>query len=135
MSRDGLYVWFATDLGGLFYRNGVMCYDNIIKQHKKVVITMPDTTVTIRIDEKIKKKFEDFCSDVGINMSVAVNMFIRASLKEQRIPFLIKASKQASGLALLEEMRAEAEERGFLSDEQISAEVLAVRADKNRRSK
>jgi DNA-damage-inducible protein J len=91
---------------------------------------VPDTTVTIRIDEKVKRRFEEFCSDVGINMSVAVNMFIRASLKEQRIPFQIEASKQAFRLSLLKEMRTEAEERGFLSDEQINAEVLAARADR-----
>ena len=97
---------------------------------------MADTTVTIRIDENIKRKFEEFCSDVGINMSVAVNMFIRASLKEQRIPFPIEASKNPPGLALLREMRLEAEQRGFLSDAEIDAEIQAARADiKARRSK
>jgi len=92
-----------------------------------------DTTVTIRVDENIKRKFEEFCADVGINMSVAVNMFIRASLKEQRIPFAIEASKSEKGLELLRSMRAEAESRGFLSDEEIEAEIQAVRADKKAR--
>ena len=96
---------------------------------------MSDTTVTIRVDEDIKRRFEEFCIDVGINMSVAVNMFIRASLKEQRIPFAIEASN-SYGLALLKEMRAEAEERGFLSDEDIEKEIQAARADiKARRRK
>ena len=90
---------------------------------------MSDTTVTIRIDEDTKRRFEEFCADVGMNMSVAVNMFIRASLKEQRIPFPIESSKASSGLTLLREMRAEAAERGFLSDEEIDAEIRAARAD------
>ena len=97
---------------------------------------MQDTTVTIRVDENIKRRFEEFCADVGINMSVAVNMFIRASLKEQRIPFPIRSSKASYGLTLLSEMRAEAEKRGFLSDEEIESEIQAARADiKARRKK
>jgi DNA-damage-inducible protein J len=90
---------------------------------------MADTTVTIRVDEEIKRRFEEFCSDVGINMSVAVNMFIRASLKEQRIPFLIESPKASRGLDLLREMRAEAGKRGFLSDDDIEAEIQAAKAD------
>jgi DNA-damage-inducible protein J len=96
---------------------------------------MPDTTVTIRVEEDIKHKFEEFCSDVGINMSVAVNMFIRASLKEHRIPFQIESSKSYNGLALIKKMRAKAEERGFLSDEEIEAEIQAARADIKARRK
>jgi len=93
---------------------------------------MADATVTIRVDENIKRRFEEFCADVGLNMSVAVNMFIRASLKEQRIPFAIESSKSAIGLQLLREMRADAESRGFLSDEEIEAEIKAARTERNR---
>ena len=90
---------------------------------------MADTTVTIRIDEDIKRRFEEFCIDVGINMSVAVNMFIRASLREQKIPFPIASSNFSKGLTLLRKMRADAEKRGFLSDEEIEMEIQAARAD------
>ena len=97
---------------------------------------MPDTTVTIRVDEDIKRRFEEFCIDVGLNMSVAVNMFIRASLRERKIPFQIESTAPSYGLALLKEMRAEAEERGFLSDEEIEAEIQAAKANvKARRRK
>ena len=97
---------------------------------------MADTTVTIRVDENVKRRFEEFCDDIGINMSVAVNMFIRASLKEQRIPFPIESSKTSYGLTLLRKMRAEAEKRGFLSDDEIESEIQAARADiKARRQK
>jgi len=91
---------------------------------------MADTTVTIRVDEDIKRRFEKFCADVGMNMSVAVNMFIRASLKDQCIPFVIASPKSVKGLELLRDMRAEAESRGFLSDEEIEAEIKAARTDK-----
>ena len=95
---------------------------------------MADSTVTIRVDEDVKRKFEEFCADVGMNMSVAINMFIRASLKDQRIPFSIESSKSVRGLELLRSMRAEAESRGFLSDDEIEAEIKAARAGKKPRS-
>jgi DNA-damage-inducible protein J len=96
---------------------------------------MPDTTVTIRVDEDVKRRFEEFCTDVGINMSVAVNMFIRASLREKRIPFQIEASTPSYGLTLLREMRSEAEERGFMSDEEIEAEIQAAKSNIKARRK
>ena len=50
---------------------------------------MGQTTLSIRMDEEIKKKFDAFCADVGMNATVAVNMFARAVLREKRIPFEI----------------------------------------------
>jgi len=96
---------------------------------------MSDTTVTIRVDEDIKRRFEEFCADVGMNMSVAVNMFIRASLREKRIPFQIESSAPPYGLTLIKEMRTEAEKRGFMSDEEIEAEIQAAKADLKARRK
>lgn len=96
---------------------------------------MPDTTVTIRVEESIKRRFEEFCADVGINMSVAVNMFIRASLKHQRIPFAIESSRTSDGLTLLKELRAEAKYRGYLTDEEITSEISAARTNIKARCK
>jgi len=45
------------------------------------------------MDDEIKRNFDTFCSDVGINASVAVNMFVRAVLRENRIPFDIANNK------------------------------------------
>jgi len=53
---------------------------------------MEQTTLSVRMDKEIKKKFDIFCADAGINASVAVNMFARAVLRENRIPFEIVGS-------------------------------------------
>jgi DNA-damage-inducible protein J len=90
---------------------------------------MADTTVTIRVDEDIKRRFEKFCGEVGLNMSVAVNMFIRASLRSQSIPFSIESTRIINGLELIRDMRSEAESRGFLSDEEIEIEIQSARQD------
>jgi DNA-damage-inducible protein J len=41
------------------------------------------------MDEEIKKRFDHFCANVGMNATVAVNMFARTVLREKRIPFEI----------------------------------------------
>jgi DNA-damage-inducible protein J len=46
-------------------------------------------TLNIRMDEDIKRRFDYFCADAGMNATVAVNLFARAVLREQRIPFEI----------------------------------------------
>lgn len=50
---------------------------------------MPQTTLSIRMDSEIKKRFDAFCADAGMNATVAVNMFARAVLREKKIPFEI----------------------------------------------
>jgi DNA-damage-inducible protein J len=50
---------------------------------------MGQTTLSIRMDDDIKRRFDFFCADVGMNATVAVNMFARAVLREERIPFEI----------------------------------------------
>lgn len=53
---------------------------------------MESLTLNVRVDGNDKKNFEKFCSSVGINVSTAVNMFIKAVLREQRIPFEVKSN-------------------------------------------
>lgn len=45
--------------------------------------------MNIRIDENVKKQFDAFCSEVGMNTSVAINLFAKAVIREKRIPFEI----------------------------------------------
>lgn len=53
------------------------------------VLQMAQTTLSVRMDENVKKQFDAFCADVGMNASVAVNLFAKAVLREHRIPFEI----------------------------------------------
>lgn len=52
---------------------------------------MAQTTICIRVDADLKKDFEKFCDSIGMSMSMAVNIFIKKSVGEQRIPFEISA--------------------------------------------
>ena len=50
---------------------------------------MPLATITARVDERDKASFDAFCSNVGLNTSPAINLFVKAVLRENRIPFEI----------------------------------------------
>ena len=51
---------------------------------------MSQTNLTIRIDEDIKREAENLFNRIGMNMSVAINIFFRQALREQAIPFELK---------------------------------------------
>lgn len=48
-------------------------------------------TMSIRTNDEKKYSFEGFCDSIGITVSSAINMFMTACLRENRIPFEIKA--------------------------------------------
>lgn len=50
---------------------------------------MSQATLTARVDARDKIDFDAFCSNVGINTSTAINMFVKAVLHENHIPFEI----------------------------------------------
>jgi len=47
--------------------------------------------VNIRMDKDIKNSADKLFSELGFNMTTAVNAFIRQALRERAIPFYIKA--------------------------------------------
>ena len=49
------------------------------------------TTITARLESEDKILFDAFCESVGITASAAINMFIKATIREGEIPFKIKA--------------------------------------------
>ncbi|MCL2105575.1 MAG: type II toxin-antitoxin system RelB/DinJ family antitoxin [Oscillospiraceae bacterium] len=52
---------------------------------------MAQTTLTIRIDEGVKKKFEWLCNELGLNLSVAITAFAKESVRENRLPLSLSA--------------------------------------------
>lgn len=53
---------------------------------------MESLNLNVRVDANDKKGFEQFCNSVGMNVSTAVNMFIKAVLREQKLPFEVRAN-------------------------------------------
>ena len=70
------------------------------------------TNVTIRMDEGLKKQSEAVFDEMGLNMTTAITLFIKAVIRENRIPFEIRvdpfhsAANQARLRAAAEDMDA-----------------------------
>lgn len=54
---------------------------------------MNQSILSVRVNSDDKKSFEKFCNSTGMNVSTAINMFIKSVLINQKLPFEIKAEK------------------------------------------
>ena len=51
-------------------------------------------TLTINTDEKTAENFYAFCEELGLDISTAITLFMKACLREQKIPFELKVAKK-----------------------------------------
>ena len=51
---------------------------------------MAQTSLTIRIDEELKKDAEILFNRIGLNLSSAINIFFRQAVGAQALPFELK---------------------------------------------
>ena len=50
---------------------------------------MATTSVTVRMDEKLKKQAETLFEEMGLNMTTAITVFAKAAVRQGKIPFEI----------------------------------------------
>ena len=67
---------------------------------------MAQTTLSIRIDEGVKKQFEQLCNEFGLNLSSAITLFAKTVINERKIPFEIRAAKPSFVVDTKEELTA-----------------------------
>ena len=51
---------------------------------------MATTNLNIRTDKAIKDQAEEIFNELGLNMTTAINMFLRTAIREHGIPFELK---------------------------------------------
>ena len=51
-------------------------------------------TLTINTDERTAENFYAFCEELGLDISTAMTLFMKACLREQKIPFELKVAKK-----------------------------------------
>jgi len=51
---------------------------------------MNQSILSVRLSNEDKRQFEEFCLQTGMNVSVCVNMFVKAVLRERRLPFEVR---------------------------------------------
>jgi len=87
------------------------------------------TSLNIKIDRDLKAKADVLFNRMGMTLSTAVNVFVRQAVQEQAIPFQIRLDDRESFHNLLDSMRDKAARHGFMSDEEINAEIQAAREE------
>ena len=64
---------------------------------------MKSVNVTFRVDEDIKQQADALFSELGMSLSTAFNIFLRQSVREQRLPFMVsKNTPNAVTLAAMD---------------------------------
>lgn len=61
--------------------------------------TKTDAQVTIRVDRELKESAENLFNRLGLTMSTAVNAFLRKSVDENGIPFMLSTRSTGFGPA------------------------------------
>lgn len=49
------------------------------------------TTITIRVEDKVKKEAGDIFKEVGMDMSTAINVYLKQVIRSKGIPFNVSA--------------------------------------------
>ncbi len=63
------------------------------------------TNLNIRVDEELKRQAEAIFSELGLNMSTAMNIFLRYSVRYGGIPFDLRIEKpNAETLAAIDDV-------------------------------
>jgi DNA-damage-inducible protein J len=52
---------------------------------------MATTSITIRMDDELKRQAETLFDHLGMNMTTAFTVFVKAAVRSQKIPFEISA--------------------------------------------
>ena len=85
---------------------------------------MNQSILSVRVDSEDKKKFEAFCNSTGMNISTAINMFIKAVLREKRLPFEITTENYDKDIysKLLEaEREIESNKKRYTTDDVVES--------------
>ena len=51
---------------------------------------MSNTSMNIRMDSEVKKQAQELFAQFGLDMTTAVNMFLRQSIRQRGIPFTLQ---------------------------------------------
>ena len=91
---------------------------------------MATTNINVRVDSELKQNAENLFNDLGLNMSVAITMFLKSAVSHDGIPFELKRqapnADTIAALAEYEEMkRNKAAYKRYSSFDDMFGEITA----------
>ena len=57
-------------------------------------------SINIRVDQDLKQEAEDIYADLGMNLSTALNVFLRASVRAHGLPFNLRLEEAEEELRI-----------------------------------
>lgn len=88
---------------------------------------MANTNLNIRVDSEVKAQAQTLFANLGLDMSTAVNLFLRQAIMRQEIPFALQAhTPNAETLAAIQEveqLKKAPNKRTYHSFEEILSEL------------
>jgi len=97
---------------------------------------MAQSAITVRIDSEMKVQFDKLCTEFGMSVNTAFNIFVNTVVRSRKIPFEIKAAKtegpSALDLFMQQRRAAEASAEPEMTLDEINAEIRAARRERQR---
>jgi len=88
---------------------------------------MAKTSMNIRMDNEIKQQAKKLFAEFGLDMTTAVNLFLRQSIRENRIPFEIRLEtpnpETLAAMQEAEELLSDPKTKRFSSTEKLFEEL------------
>ena len=94
---------------------------------------MAISTFSVRMESDVKNELDKICAQLGLNTSVAINIFARTVIREKRIPFEISlATGETAGVNAFQALRKQAKANGVqgMSLSEINSEIDRARGKK-----
>jgi DNA-damage-inducible protein J len=92
--------------------------------------------LNIKIDRDLKAQADALFNKMGMNLTTAVNVFVRQAVQEQAIPFKIYVDDDSAVLLMAKEALKDMQEQSVINGtaemtmEEIDAEIAAYRQEK-----
>lgn len=91
---------------------------------------MKQATLSVRMDEELKRQFDESCREFSMNATTAFNVFARAVVRERKTPFDISAGNtdhatRSLGRESFAALRMQAARNGLadMSPDEINQEI------------
>ena len=94
---------------------------------------MAISTFSVRMESDVKNELDKICAQLGLNTSVAINIFARTVIREKRIPFEISlATGETAGANAFQALRKQAKANGVqgMPLSEINSEIDRARGKK-----
>ena len=98
---------------------------------------MPQINVNIRMDKEIKEQEDSLFNELGFNLTTAINAFVKQALRENAIPFFIKADNTLAQKKHLKEAFVAIQKQSIINGtdkmtmDEINAEIAAYRRERS----